>query len=60
MEQNKDSFSIKLVNVNQEIMENQLKEVTSDMYYIPGTSVPSDNGLFSFDIFGDVGTKERK
>lgn len=60
MEQNKDSFSIKLVNVNQEIMENQLKEVTSDMYYIPGTSVPSDNGLFSFDIFGRVGTKERK
>ena len=60
MGQNNDSFSIKLINVNKEIMENQLREITSDLYYIPGTSVPNDNGLFSFDIFGHVGSKERK
>ena len=60
MGQNNDSFSIELINTDKEIAENQLKEVTSDLYYIPGTNVPTDNGLFSFDIFGTVGTKDRK
>ena len=52
-------MKIDLLNINQFIKQNNLKEVTNPIYFNIG-NVPTDDGLFSFEIFGDLGSEERK
>lgn len=47
------------LNINEFIEDHKLKEVTSPMYFVGGTT-PDPDGLFSVEIFGRPGSEERK
>ena len=42
------------------IKQNELKEVTSNNIFIKKSSLPDPEGLGSYEIFGDIGTEDRK
>ena len=52
-------MKIDAIHIDQFIEENNVKEVTSPIYFVGGT-VPDPNGLFSTEIFGRPGSPERK
>lgn len=52
-------MKVNVINVNKFIKENNLKEVKNPIYFNIG-QVPTEDGLFSYDIFGTVGSEERK
>lgn len=52
-------MKIDSMNINEFIEKNDVKEVTSPMYFIGGT-VPDPKGLFSSEIFGKPGSTDRK
>ena len=52
-------MKIDLLDIDKMIVEDELKEVTNPVYFNIG-SIPTEDGLFSTEIFGDIGTSERK
>ena len=54
------TMQIWLKNINDDIDTYNYKEVTVTNTYIPNTTQPHPDGLFSEEIFGRIGTKERK
>ena len=52
-------MKIEIPDFNKLIQEHNIKEVTSPIYFVGGT-IPDENGLFSTEIFGRPGSKERK
>lgn len=52
-------MQIDLLNFNATIKEENIMEVTNPVYFNKG-SLPTDDGLFSYTIFGRPGSKERK
>lgn len=52
-------MKIEIPDFNQLIKDHNIKEVTSPIYFVGGT-IPDENGLFSTQIFGRPGSKERK
>lgn len=55
-----DSMTIKILNENSDIKINDWKEVTSVSFFVPNTTDPHPEGLFSNEIFGNPGTNDRK
>ena len=51
-------MKIKLVNVDEFIQVNQCLEVTNPVYFSNGR--PTEDGLFSPTIFGELGTEDRR
>jgi len=49
----------KILDEEKFISNNALREVTNSVYFNLGTN-PTDDGLFSYDIFGEIGSPERK
>ena len=52
-------MKIRLLDVEAFIKDNDLKPVTNPVFFQTG-SIPTEDGLFSKSIFGEVGSKERK
>ena len=52
-------MKIDLVDFNKFISDHQLKEIKNSVYFNFGNS-PTEDGLFSYEIFGNVGSDERK
>lgn len=48
-----------IIEFDKEIKQNNYLEVTNPIYFINGSN-PSDDGLFSYKIFGRPGSKERE
>ena len=59
MAQARDSFNIKLMNVDEFVKKNFLQEVTSPFVHVSSASSFDENGLFSEKIFGPVASQER-
>jgi hypothetical protein len=55
-----DSMYLNLLNVNRDIEINGWKEVTSPNSFVPNTTELHPEGLFSTEIFGEIGTNDRK
>lgn len=51
-------MKINLIDVNEFIKENNCLEVTNPVYF--SGNKPTEDGLFSTRIFGDIGTSDRK
>ena len=49
----------KILNEEKFIKDNVLQEVTNSVYFNLGTN-PTEDGLFSYEIFGEIGSPERK
>ncbi|QQM18075.1 viral RNA polymerase beta-prime subunit [Staphylococcus phage MarsHill] len=52
-------MKIDMINVDQIITAYEAKEVTNPIFFDSGT-LPKEDGLFSYEIFGLIGTDERK
>ena len=52
-------MQLDLLNFDAEIKDGNLKEVTNPIYFNNG-NIPTDDGLFSYSIFGRPGSNERK
>lgn len=52
-------MQLDILNFDAEIRDNNLKEVTNPVYFNNG-NVPTEDGLFSYSIFGRPGSKERQ
>ena len=52
-------MQIKLLDVEAFIKANDLKPVTNPVFFQTG-AIPTEDGLFSKSIFGEVGSIERK
>jgi len=52
-------MKINLLNMDKYIKENDLKEITNPIYFNIG-NIPTEDGLFSLEIFGDLGSEQRK
>lgn len=52
-------MKVDILDINKFIKENNCKEVTNPVHFNMG-SIPTENGLFSYTIFGAVGSKQRK
>lgn len=52
-------MKINMIDVDQTITDWEAKEVTNPVFFDSGT-LPKEDGLFSYDIFGLIGTPERK
>ena len=52
-------MKIDLLNIDDFVVKHLCKEVTNPVYFNLGNT-PTADGLFSFDIFGTVGSNERK
>lgn len=53
-------MELKLLDINKYIQQNELKPVTSTRVYSGGRHTLDPNGLFSEDIFGRLGSRERR
>lgn len=54
-----DNMKINIFNVDRFITLNKLREITNPIYFNKGY-VPTDDGLFSYEIFGRPGSYDRK
>lgn len=52
-------MKINLVDVNEKIKQDKIKEVTNSIFFYSGT-IPAEGGLFDPEIFGNIGTKDRQ
>lgn len=52
-------MKINLLNMDKFIKDNDLKEITNPIFFNIG-NIPTEDGLFSLEIFGDLGSEERK
>jgi hypothetical protein len=54
-----DPVNIRIMDVNQFIHEKRARQVTSSMVFEPSTSIYHAEGLYSEEIFGQVGSPDR-
>ena len=52
-------MKLNILDIDKYILKNNLKEVTNSVYFNLG-NIPTEDGLFSYEIFGEIGSKERK
>ena len=52
-------MKIKLANISELVEKNQLPEITNPVY-VNADKTPTDDGIFSYKIFGRPGSKRRK
>lgn len=52
-------MKLNILDIETEIKENGWLEVTNPIYFVNGTN-PTDDGLYSYTIFGRPGSKERQ
>jgi DNA-directed RNA polymerase beta' subunit len=51
---------IDVADINEYIKANNLKEITTNNIFQSSSSIPDPEGIGSYDIFGNPGTRERK
>lgn len=54
-----DAIKVKLLDIDKYVEEAALQPVTSHMIYEPSTSIFDSQGLYSEEIFGQIGTVDR-
>ena len=52
-------MQLNILDINEFIKRKGLKEVTNSIYFNI-RNIPTEDGLFSYDIFGTIGSEERK
>ena len=55
----KNGMLFLLPNYDEQVKRFKLKEVSNPEGFLPGSGTPTEDGLFSVSIFGDIGSEER-
>lgn len=52
-------MKLNILDIDKYILQNMLEEVTDSVYFSLG-NIPTEKGLFSYELFGDIGSEDRK